>query len=222
MDYSQILNIAGQYQLEIYGGFHPKEDDKVPAGTKTLIMLGPKEPGFWQFITSQDEFRNNLQNPMDQWSKRVINLIGENTGGKPYYPFGGPPYHPFLTWALKTGRSWQSPVQFLVHDTAGLLVSYRGALAYKDHITLPKTPNHSPCVTCSDKPCISACPVDVLTPNHYDANGCRTYVSSEEGYDCLTLGCNVRRICPVSQRYQRNPKQSEFHQIAFLNNAPKT
>lgn len=221
MDYTQILDMAGQYHLDIFGGFHPDDHDKVPEGTKTLIMLGPKEPGFWVYLTSQEEFRKELTNPLDRWSKRVIDLIGNKTNGKPVYPFGGPPYHPFMTWALKTGRSWHSPVQFLVHDTAGLLVSFRGVLAYQDHIILPRPPSQSPCATCEEKPCIAACPVGVLTPDIYDADGCRSYIGSTDGQECLSMGCQVRRICPVSQNYQRDPRQSEFHQIAFLNNAPK-
>ena len=221
MDYTKILDIAGQFHLAIFGGFHPDEQDKIPKGTRTLIMLGPREPGFWAYLKSQEEFQQGLPNPLDRWSKRVIDLIGIKSGGEPIYPFGGPPYHPFMTWALKTGRSWHSPVQFLVHETAGLMVSYRGVLAYQDHIPLPEPPGVSPCETCADKPCMTACPIGVLTPDGYDADGCRTYIGSFEGQDCLGMGCQVRRICPVSQTYQRDPRQSEFHQMAFLNNAPK-
>ncbi len=221
MDYTKILDMAGQFHLDIFGGFHPDDHDKVPEGTKTLIMLGPKEPGFWVYLKSQEEFRKELTNPLDRWSKRVIDLIGIKTNGEPVYPFGGPPYHPFMTWALKTGRSWHSPVQFLVHDTAGLMVSFRGVLAYQNHIQLPQPTASSPCETCEGKPCITACPVGVLTPDGYDADGCRAYIGSSDGQECLSMGCKVRRICPVSQNYQRDPRQSEFHQIAFLNNAPK-
>lgn len=220
MNYTEISEKAGQHQLEVYGGFHPDKQDKVPGDTKTLIMLGPKEPGFWTYIIKQDEFKDGLPNPLDRWSKRVIDTIGEETKGEPAYPFGGPPYHPFMTWALKTGRSWHSPIKFLVHDTSGLLVSYRGVLGYSEFFHLPPPPPQSPCVTCIDKPCITACPVDVLTPEIYDADGCRKYIGSSEGHECLRLGCNVRRICPISATYQRDIRQSEFHQIAFLKNAP--
>jgi epoxyqueuosine reductase len=48
-------------------------------------------------------------------------------GAKALFPFGGPPWHPFIAWAKRSGRAWESPVGFLVHDQAGLMVSYRAA-----------------------------------------------------------------------------------------------
>ena len=58
---------------------------------------------------------------------RVISQLAQETGSKPYFPFGAHPA-PFLTWALASDRAWQSPVGMLVQAEAGLLVSYRGAL----------------------------------------------------------------------------------------------
>ena len=214
--YEELNQSAHAIQLEIFGGFHTNQESGLPSDTKTLIMLGPREPGFWYYFTEQPEYKSGKSNPLDRWSKRVIDGLADQFSALPLYPFGGPPHHPFMTWAIKTKRSWHSPIQFLVHDKAGLMVSYRGVLCFNYHIILPEHPEQSPCDDCLKKPCKTACPASVLTPSHYDADGCRNYITTQEGSDCMNNGCMVRRICPISQRYDRNPSQSGFHQTAFV------
>ena len=75
--------------------------------------------------------------PVDRWSRRVIGRLACDLGAKALFPFGGPPYHPFYQWALRTGRAWESPVRLLVHDTQGLMVSFRGALALREAMAVP-------------------------------------------------------------------------------------
>ena len=213
--YDEINQLANQDFLEIFGGFHAQPEDNTPRDTKTLLMFGPKEPGFWPYFVKQPEYRSGQANALDRWSKRVIDNLADQFAGLPLYPFGGPPYHPFMSWAIQTKRSWHSPIQFLVHDTAGLMVSFRGVLCFNYHINLPQPPTTSPCTNCADKPCKTMCPIKVLTPTHYDASGCRSYILTDTGQDCLNQGCQVRRVCPVSQQYGRDPQQSRFHQLAF-------
>jgi epoxyqueuosine reductase len=46
-DYDSVAARATAHRLEIFGAFHPGPDDGAPAGTATLLLLGPAEPGFW-------------------------------------------------------------------------------------------------------------------------------------------------------------------------------
>ena len=221
MDYAGINEVAARHRLEIFGGFQPRKGDRTPSDTATLLMLGPLEPSFWEHVTKSDEFLDGMADPLDRWSKRTIGQIAEETNARALFPFGGPPWLPFYSWAIRTGRCWTSPVQFLVHDKAGLWVSYRGALAFSEHIKLPNTPSCSPCLRCHSKPCTSSCPVDALNENGYDSGSCISYFSSSTGVDCLDNGCAVRRSCPVSASYSRSPKQSRFHQEALLSQRSK-
>ncbi len=214
--YIDIDNSANGDQLQIYGGFHANAEDNVPPGTRTLILLGPREPGFWDHVTKQPEFQDGLQHPLDRWSERAIGKLARSFGCEAAFPFGGPPYNPFIDWALRSGRCWESPVRFLVHDVAGLFVSFRGALTFDFLLEFPDTPKQSPCQTCRARPCISACPVDAIWDGRYDAQACKDHVGSKAGENCLTRGCAVRRICPVSMKYGRREAQSRFHQLAFL------
>jgi hypothetical protein len=89
--------------LTILGGFHPEPDEPgLLAGTQTLLLLGPREPGFWPHLTQQPEWGTD-PDPVDRWSRRVIGGIACDLGAKALFPFGGPPYHPFYQWALRSG-----------------------------------------------------------------------------------------------------------------------
>lgn len=206
---------ARAVHLDIAGAFHPDEGQGCPAGTGTLILLSPQEPGFWPAFTASAEYRDGAPDPMDRWSARVIGQLARDLGAQPLFPFGGPPFHPFYAWALASGRAWAAPVRLLVHDSAGLFASYRGALAFPDRLTLAGTAGQSPCDTCADQPCLSACPVGALGANGYDVPACRAYIAGSSGHDCLGSGCAVRRACPISTRHGRLPEQSAFHMRAF-------
>ncbi len=212
--YADIEQAAQVQHLDIFGGFHPVPGDNAPSGTETLILLGPREPGFWPAVTATPEFQDSAPDPMDRWSQRVIDQLATDLGATPLYPFGGPPFQPFIGWALRSGRAWSSPVTLLVHDRAGLFVSYRGALAFDHRIDLPP-PTSTPCDTCAERPCLSACPVGALDSAGYDLNACHGYLNDAAGHGCMSAGCAVRRACPQSQSYGRMAEQSAFHMAAF-------
>jgi hypothetical protein len=102
----------------------------------------------------------------------------------------------------------------LVHDAAGLMVSFRGALALKERLDLPAPPP-SPCLTCDAKPCLAACPVGALGAEGYDLPACHAFLETGAGQDCMSRGCAVRRACPVSARHARMPEQSAYHMRQF-------
>jgi hypothetical protein len=206
---------AAAHRLTVLGGFHPADDAAdVPQGTQTLLLLGPAEPGFWAHVTGQPEWSDGGADPLDRWSRRVIGGIACANGGKALFPFTGPPWHPFQRWAQATGRIRESPVRLLVHDTAGLWVSFRGALALRQRLALPPPPP-APCDTCADQPSRSACPAGALSPAGYDVPACHAWLETPPGAACLSGGCRVRAACPISQRHGRVPEQSAYHMRRF-------
>ncbi len=203
MTLNEIAKAAAAAHLTPMGGVH---DDG-----QTIILLGPKEPGFWSFLQTEPEFLDQAPDPMDRWSARVITGLAAGLDAQAVFPFGGPPFHPFISWALQSNECWQSPVGLLVHKDAGLLVSYRGALVFDRLLKLPES-GPSPCQTCIGQPCLTACPVDALSGSGYDVPACKAHIDVDA---VCRAGCRVRLSCPVSQSYARDPAQTAFHMEAF-------
>ena len=203
---------ARQDHLEVLGAFHTDAEDQ-DLGHGTMALLGPKEPGFWAHVTKQPEFTEGAPDPLDRWSHRVISEMAQKLGGTPYFPFGPPP-RPYISWALRSGRAWVSPAHLLVHDTAGLFVSYRGGILVPGKLDLGSPPR-KPCASCTGKPCLTACPAEALTAQGYVLRACHSYLDSKAGQSCMSQGCAVRRACPLAQTYPRLVTQSAYHMEQF-------
>ncbi len=212
MTYAAIEERVQADALEIFGAFHTDTSDDLDA-TKTVVLLGPREPGFWNAFTASPEYLDRSSDPLDRWSARVIGQAAQDLGGEARFPFGDP-VQPFLSWAVRSGRAWPSPVHLLVHDTAGLWVSYRGALLLPERLQIPKT-GAKPCDTCQNPPCLTACPVAALQGDDYDLDACHGFLDTLEGQSCMKRGCAVRSSCPQSQKYHRVDAQNAFHMDQF-------
>jgi epoxyqueuosine reductase len=198
---------AQALHLEILGALHESGE--------TLLLLGPREPGFWPAFTASPEFGDGAPDPLDRYSKRLIGGLAVAWGGEAVFPSDGPPYPPFIAWALATGHVWQSPVGLMVHDRQGLWLSFRGAVRLPGLVPLVQQ-GKPPCSTCEGQPCRDACPVGALHEQRYDVAGCKAFLARPDGTDCMESGCAVRRTCPVSRAYGRLPQQSAFHMRSFF------
>ena len=213
MSYAEIEALAEVNNLLILGGFHPETKEHLPDWCETLLLFGPK-PDFWTAFSASPERLDQQPDAMDRWSLRVLGEMATRVNGAALFPFGGAPFLPFFSWALKSGHAWQSPVNLLVHSEAGLMVSYRGALALREKLALPPAPA-KPCDSC-DQPCLTACIPRALTAGGYDVPACKAHLTSEKGRENMELGCSVRRACPVSQSYARMSEQNAFHMRSFM------
>jgi hypothetical protein len=207
----QLSDDLSRLGLQQLGHCLTKPDDQLPH-EGTLILIGPDEPSFWPGFIQSDESRDERPDPIDRWSRRVLTDVAVAHDATALFPFGGPPYQPIFTWALRSGRFWSSPIGFLVHDAAGLFVSFRGVLLVKPR--LPTDAGISPCKTCAGQPCLTVCPVDAFDAG-YDVPACKSHLAQPQGHDCMTQGCRSRRACPIGQG-KRLPAQATHHMKAFL------
>jgi hypothetical protein len=213
MGEAALITALGQHALRPMGGFAITAADGLGIDSGTLLLVGPDEPSFWTHFSESAEYRDGNPDPMDRWSARVLGDVATLFGVTALFPFGGPPHLPFYTWAIKSGRTWASTIGFLVHDEAGLFVSYRGALVLPWKMDAGAGTN--PCETCIDQPCKSACPVGAFSVG-YDVAGCKAYLATTQGQEnCMAQGCAARRACPVGQG-RRVAAQAAFHMGAFL------
>ena len=208
MDYPALDEAVRREGLLVMGALDPDS-------TGTLVLLGAGA-GFWPVFQAAPESRDGQPDPVDRWSKRVVGALAAHFGARALFPFGGPPYQPFLRWARESGRAFPSPTGMLVHDTVGLMISYRGALHLPETIAWPAPPGTSPCDSCEGRPCVDACPVTALSATApYDVEACHGFLDTRSGGDCMRHGCAVRRACPVSAGAAREAAQSTLHMRAF-------
>ena len=215
MTLGEVRTAAGNQGLLVMGAFHPRTENSDHPNDGTMILLGAG-PDFWTRFTASDEACDGQPDAIDRWSSRVVSALGAKFGAAALFPFGGPPYAPFINWAQQSGRAHTSPTGMLVHDAAGLMISYRGALHFPDELALPASASAAPCPDCAGQPCAMACPVGALrATGPYDVAACHAYLDTAAGQDCMINGCVARRACPLSAGAARSSAQSAYHMKAF-------
>lgn|GEM_PF-56318 len=204
--------------LILRGAFHPTDEDDAPTGTGTLIMVGNAGPEMWQTFQSTHP---DGADPLNHWTRQVLETVAERTGATALFPFEGPPYWPFLRWAARAEGVYPSPLGMMIHPRFGLWHAWRGALAFRDQLDLPeRTQAANPCDTCSDKPCLTACPVSAFGNAGYDTTACAAWLRGLGGSDCVTRGCAARHACPEGKGYRYEPPQAALHMASFVAGRP--
>ena len=208
--------------LACRGAFHVAAADAVPPfgdGSRAaiLVLVGNAGPGMWSAFAASEEASDGAPNALDRWSRRIVWYLAQRLGGAAHFPFGGPPWLPFIRWAQRAGPVYPSPIGPLVHPDHGLWHAYRGAIAFRQHFDIPPRDDRpSPCETCADRPCLSACPVDAFSENGYDVDGCVAHIASAAGVRCLGAGCLARHACPIGRDGAYGAPQAAFHMRAFV------
>jgi len=203
------------------GGFNATDDTDLPrlAGgnaARSLLLIGSTGPSVWPKLCDSPEAADGKPDPLDRYTRRVLAEIAVSEGFDPVFPFEGPPYHPFQQWAKRCGGFSQSPMGVLAHWNYGPWTGFRAA--FLSEALLEKADGAGvpgPCETCTDKPCITACPANVLSIEAgYDVPKCREHLSASRDLDCWT-GCLARRACPFGAEHRQAPDNARYHMERF-------
>jgi hypothetical protein len=118
------------------GVFHSEPDDKVPAFADgapalTVCLFGWTGGKQWPVFARSPEANDGLPDPLNRWSKRLLDCTAEALGAMAFYPFGGPPWLDFQRWALKAEPVHRSPLGLLIHPNGvfGTRTAERSACA---------------------------------------------------------------------------------------------
>jgi ferredoxin len=215
-DIPAIQSALAEHGLIMRGGFHPASEDNVPGDPATLVLVGNAGPEMWAAFGALRGNYADRPNPLDAWISDVLAGVAGNVGATALFPFGGLPHLPFQRWAQRAEPVHPSPVGVLIHPEYGLWHAYRGALAFPELREFPQPyARPSPCDSCADKPCLSACPVDAFGGDAYDVPACVGHITGPDTGDCMAQGCQARRACPVGRDYIYEPAQAGFHMRAF-------
>jgi len=212
MNLETVRNRIDQAGLAFRGAFNPADGDP----GRTLVLVGFAGPVGWPAFAASPEAHDGGPDPLDRWSRRVVGALAADLGAKTLFPFEGSPYHPFQRWAQQAEPVHPSPLGILIHPDWGLWHAYRGALAFSELLDLPASDTRSsPCDSCADRPCLTACPVGAFSTSGYNVPACVDHIASPAGSECMDFGCRARVACPVGAEYRQDTDQASFHMRAF-------
>jgi hypothetical protein len=185
---------------------------------KSVILIGNIGGSLWPAF---QRWRDGLpdhggDNPLDAWSKTVIEPVARAFGATAYFP-SDPPWQPFQQWAMRAEGLKASPLGILIHPRYGLWHGYRGALGFAQALAPAASPIHPhPCDHCPGRPCLSSCPAQAVLPSGFQITPCRAHLKTREGQaGCMPAGCCARNACPVGSDYRYSAEQLHFHMAAL-------
>jgi hypothetical protein len=228
------LNAAVAAALEPFGlqprGWLAPDGSSAPRlknGTvsKAICLVGHGGGECWPVFRTWHEMHPGITDPLDAWSKAVIEPIATLLDGGAVFP-SDRPWHPFQQWAMAAEGLQPSPLGLLIHPEYGLWHGYRGAILFDDAGGLAgegataksaiEAAVIHPCDTCTGRPCLSACPVEAFSPAGFAVSSCRDHLKSDKGQEgCMKSGCLARDACPVGRTYRYGAEQIRFHMAAY-------
>lgn len=220
-DAARIAASLAQYGLSLRGGFNFSENDRAPAAVsgqpaKAVLLVGNVGAAFWPHFERWRQAQiKHIENPLDSWSRMVIQAAGELVGARTVLP-NDRPFLPFQQWAMRSEGLRPSPLGMLMHPQYGLWHAYRGALLFDTQMLFEEiSASAHPCDDCREKPCLGACPVNAHGSNGFDYTRCLDHVRGETGGSCGTVGCHDRNACPVGTSYRYPLPVQAFFMKAF-------
>ncbi len=187
-----------------------------------ILLLANAGGAFWEAMTSRE--RDNARvgnNPVDNFSVAIAKKIiaaGEQTqDAQILYPGYSVP---LIKLGELSGWSTPSPLGLGLHPEYGPWFAYRALIKSTEPLQPIQNLQHiakasSPCLSCADTPCVSACPASATSKDKvFDIDRC---VSQRLATDssCKTQ-CHARNACPVGQAYRYSEQQREYHMTHAL------
>lgn len=217
-----IAVLLGGFGLIVRGGFNFREYDVAvngPGGKpgRSAVLAGHGGGGFWPKFEAWLQGQEPVpDNPLDTWSRHVIDGVARQCDARAVYP-SDIPYLPFQQWAMRAEGLSPSPLGLLMHPEFGLWHAYRGALIFDREFDFQAVENviHL-CERCDGKPCLNSCPAGAFSDSGYAVHDCRSHVASASGTDCRDSGCLARKACPFGLEHRYSNRQQAFHMAAFL------
>ncbi|MFO1067215.1 MAG: ferredoxin [Geminicoccaceae bacterium] len=213
---AELQQRLGDHGLTCIGGFAPAATDDAGTAAQILVVANIGSAMFERFRKAP-EAGDGKPDPLDRWTRRIVDVIAADAAARPVYPFDGPPWPPFQRWALRADPGLhRSPIGLLVSAASGPWLGLRAALLLAEPLPLPERPAiASPCDDCATKPCLTTCPVGAFRQDGYRVADCRAYLGTLSGQSCMMLGCAARRACPAGREHAYGQAHATFHMRAF-------
>ncbi|ATX79086.1 hypothetical protein Ga0123461_0660 [Mariprofundus aestuarium] len=187
------------------------EQTEIVSSFRQLILIGHGGRGMWEAVQAS-EFREN-SDPIDSFSiDRVERWFAGQVPAADYeiiYP-ASKCIVPLQSLGRLAGWHHTSPFRIGINQAWGSWFAYRvAALADTDFAPTDRMQLASPCDSCVDKPCVSACPAGLLACGDFSLKGCIDYRLVSES-SCKAR-CLARLACPVASEHRYSTEQINYH-----------
>lgn len=187
------------------------QNSAVPlAEYRRLVLVGHGGRRMWQAL---QERGMEPADPVDGYSTTLTQqFIAGCLDGAPVlwlYP-GADTLIPLQQLGEAAGWSYPSPVGSGISPIYGVWFAYRAAFLIDADLPLVRDdPAPSPCERCSDKPCISACPVGAVQVDTFGIDACVEHRLRPQS-PCADR-CLARMACPFLPEHQYTLPQIQYH-----------
>lgn len=167
---------------------------------RQLILIGHGGRQLWESITASGIAGAD---PVDSFTRDALTRWFSAHHPDATYAFAYPGDITVDLQRLGTLAGWHHPSPFGVGINAqwGSWFAYRAAVLADTALpATPTTQGISPCTTCSEHPCIAACPADALTGGRISLVKCLAYRGQPDSH-CRDT-CVARESCPVAPQHR--------------------
>lgn len=175
-----------------------------------LIVIGHLGRELWSCV-KQTQFVLK-DNPIDSFSVQAVrgffDFYWPNHKYEILYP--GDAVIGLQQLGVLSGWHHASPFKVGINNKWGTWFAYRAVVISKTNFpTTSFVESISPCISCKDQVCISACPANALDNGELNFNGCIDYRKQEKSI-CKDV-CLARVNCPVGSEYRYTDEQINYH-----------
>ena len=142
MPLAELTQALARHGLRLRGGFATDSAADadilaVAPWAQTVILIGNVGSELWDKSGAEIAALGD-PDPLDRWTRSVIEPIASSVDGLALFPFAGPPYWPFQRWAERAEGVRSSPIGIQIHPEFGLWHAYRAAILLRGMIELPR------------------------------------------------------------------------------------
>lgn len=165
---------------------------------------------YWQSMKQDPGVNVEEPDPVDNYTMRAAGSVFGNDAII-VYPVNR--RIPLRALGKLAGWHHDSPLGLGIHPVFGLWFAYRAVIMSRADFTPLEDEFDgeagSPCESCRDKPCITACPASAAIESGFEVQRCSDY-RVELDSPCQ-FRCISRLACPVGRAHRYVPDQMAYH-----------
>lgn len=185
---------------------------------RQLLVFGHAGTRMWRAMREATPEPSTSANPVDEFSLATVRAhIEDELGVRRWaalYP--GTTLVPLQELGTLLGWHQPSPLLVGISEAFGTWFAYRAVVVADTSLPLtpPPSPRTSPCDSCVEKPCLSACLGAALNTGTLSIERCVTF-RARDASPCADR-CHAREACPIGAEHRYDTEQTRHHYGASL------